>query len=314
MKIVILDRDTLGDVNLGCIEALGQTVIYPKTTGQESIERIKDADVVILNKVKLNEDNLKHAENLKLICVTATGYDNIDTAYCKERKIALCNVPGYSTDSVAQVSVAAVLMLINKLITYRSFVHSGDYTKAGLANKVSPSFNEISALKWGVVGGGNIGMKVAQIASSFGGEVFVCRNKKESPYPLMDINTMCKECDIITLHTPLNETTRNLINRERIASMKDGVVIVNTARGAVCDEAALTEAVKSGKIGGLGVDVYSKEPFDESHPFNEILDHENVVLLPHMAWAARQSRQRCMDIISENINLFFSGKGQNRIV
>ena len=314
MKTVILDRDTLGDVNLGCIEALGETVIYGSTPQETSASRITDADVVILNKVKLNETNLATAKNLKLVCVTATGYDNIDTEYCKEKGIALCNVPGYSTDSVAQVSVAAALMLVNKIITYRSFVHSGNYTKAGLANKVSPSFNEISALKWGVVGGGNIGMKVADIASSFGGEVFVCRRKQEGKYPLMDIDTMCKECDIITLHTPLNDSTRNLINKERIASMKDGVVLVNTARGAVCDEAALTEAVLSGKIGGLGVDVYSAEPFTENHPYNKILENENVVLLPHMAWAAKQSRQRCLDIISVNIEKFFNGEPQNRIV
>ncbi len=314
MKIVILDRDTLGDVNLGCIEALGELEIFKSTSQEQSIERLMDADVAILNKVKLNESNLSTAKNLKLICVTATGYDNIDTAYCKAKGIALCNVPGYSTDSVAQVSVAAVLMLVNKLITYRNFVHSGQYTQAGIANKVSPSFNEISALKWGVVGGGNIGMKVADIAASFGGQVFVCRRKQEGSYPLMDIDTMCKECDIITLHTPLNDSTRNLINKERINSMKDGVIIVNTARGAVCDEAALSEGVKSGKIGGLGVDVYSQEPFSENHPFNEILENENVVLLPHMAWAAKQSRQRCLDIISQNIKLFFEGTPQNRIV
>lgn len=314
MKIVILDRDTLGDVDLTCIENLGQTVVYGSTPQDLSAERLIDADVVILNKVKLNESNLKEAKNLKLICVTATGYDNIDLEYCKKAGIALCNVPGYSTDSVAQVSVAAALMLVNKLITYRNFVHSGQYTKAGIANKVSPSFNEISSLKWGVVGGGNIGMKVADIAASFGGEVFVCRRKQEGIYPLMNIDTMCKECDIITIHTPLNDSTKNLISKERIASMKQGVIIVNTARGAVCDEAALADAVKSGKIGGLSVDVYSKEPFDENHPYNEILKNENVVLLPHMAWAARQSRQRCLDIISVSIQKFFSGTPQHRIV
>lgn len=314
MKIVILDRDTLGDVDLTCIENLGQTVVYGSTPRDLSAERLIDADVVILNKVKLNESNLKEAKNLKLICVTATGYDNIDIEYCKKAGIALCNVPGYSTDSVAQVSVAAALSLAVNLFAYRNYVHSGQYTKAGLANHVTPSFNEISSLKWGVVGGGNIGMKVADIAASFGGEVFVCRRKQEGNYPLMDIDTMCKECDIITIHTPLNDSTKNFISRERIASMKQGVIIVNTARGAVCDEAALADAVKSGKIGGLSVDVYSKEPFDENHPYNEILENENVVLLPHMAWAARQSRQRCLDIISVNIQKFFAGNPQHRIV
>ena len=314
MKIVILDRDTLGDIDLACIEKLGQTVVYGSTPQEDSAARIEDADVVILNKVKLNESNLKTAKNLKLICVTATGYDNIDTQYCKSAGIALCNVPGYSTDSVAQVSVAAALSLAVNLISYRNYVHSGQYTKAGLANHVSPSFNEISSLKWGVVGGGNIGMKVADIASSFGGKVFVCRRKKEGAYPIMDIDTLCRECDIITVHTPLSDSTRNLINEQRIASMKQGVIIVNTARGAVCDEAALTEAVLNGKIGGLGVDVYSAEPFPEDHPFNKILDKDNVMLLPHMAWAAKQSRQRCLDIISVNIEKFFAGQPQNRIV
>lgn len=314
MKIAVLDKSTLGtNIDLSPIQALGETVEYPTTTLEEMTSHINDADVIVVNKIKCNENTLKNVKNLKLICVAATGYDNIDLEYCKNQGIGLCNVPGYSTDSVAQVTVAMAMSLATHLAEYRSVVNSGKYTESGVANCLVPVFHEMSSLVWGVVGGGGIGTKVAEIAKTIGCKVLMCRRKQEGNFPLADVDTICRQCDIISLHIPLSDSTRNLLNRSRIESMKQGAIVINTARGAVADEAALADAAKSEKI-LLGCDVYSVEPFDENHPFYEIKDLDNVLLTPHMAWGAYESRMRCIKIISENIKCFFDGNAQNRIV
>ena len=314
MKIVILDSGTLGaDIDLSPIRSLGEVVEYKFTAPDEVAERLSNADVAVLNKIKLNESNLADAKNLKLICVAATGYDNIDIAYCREREIAVCNVPGYSTDSVAQLSVSMALSLVTHLDEYRSFVHSGEYSRSSSANRLEPVYHEIAGQTWGVVGGGGIGSKVAEIAQALGCRVLLCRRQPEDRYEAADIDRICRECDIISLHVPLSDSTRGMISRERIASMKDGVVIVNTARGAVCDEAAIADGVLSGKIGALGCDVYSTEPFGEDHPFSAILDRPNVCLTPHMAWGSYEARNRCVRRMAENIKEFFAGNVHNRI-
>lgn len=314
MKIAILDKATLGeDIDLSAIRALGKTYEHQGTSPEEMTEHIGDADVIVVNKIKCNESTLESAKNLKLICVAATGYDNIDLEYCKSKGIGLCNVPGYSTDSVAQVTVAMAMNLATHIPEYTRFVSSGKYTMGGVANCLVPVFHEMSAMKWGVVGGGGIGTKVAEIARAIGCDVVVCRRKQEGDFPLADIDTLCRECDIISLHVPLSEETRNLINRERIESMKQGAILVNTARGAVCDEKAVAEAARAGKI-MFGCDVYSVEPFGTEHPFNEIMNLDNVCLTPHMAWGAFESRMRCVRIISDNIRCYFEGAAQNRIV
>ena len=314
MKIVILDSGTLGaDIDLEPIRALGDVIEYKQTLPGEIAERLTDADVAVLNKCKLNRENLADAKNLKLICVAATGYDNIDLPFCRERGIALCNVPGYSTDSVAQLSVSMALSLVTHLDEFRAFVHSGKYSRSGSANRLEPVYREIAGQTWGVVGGGGIGSKVAEIAKALGCRVLLCRRKPEDRYEAADIDRICRECDIISLHVPLTDETRGMISRERIDSMKDGVIIVNTARGAVCDEQAIADAVISGKIGALGCDVYSKEPFGEDHPFSAILERPNVCLTPHMAWGSYEARQRCVRRMAENITEFYKGNDHNRI-
>lgn len=315
MKIAVLDKSTLGaDIDLSPIYALGEVTEFETTSPELVAERIADTEVVIINKIKLNESNLKNAEKLKVICIAATGYDNIDTDYCKIAGIAVCNVPGYSTDSVAQVTLSMALSLITHLKEYERFVNSGEYTKTGIANRLTPVYHELSSLTWGVVGGGGIGMKVAEIADAFGCKVMICRRKQEGRFPVVDIDTLCKESDIISLHIPLSDETRNLINADRIAEMKKNAIVINTARGAVADEKALANAVKEGKIGGLGVDVYSVEPFDKNHPYNEILGFDNVCLTPHMAWGSYEARNRCVKIIAENIESFIKNENKNRIV
>lgn len=315
MKIVILDKSTLGeDIDLSPIYTLGQVEEYPTTDCDDVSARVQDADVIITNKIRLNGETLKGADRLKLICVAATGYDNIDSGYLESKGITLCNVPGYSTDSVAQVTLSMALSLVTHLREYREFVHSGDYSRSGVANKLTPVYHEISSMKWGVVGGGAIGTAVARIASAMGAQVMVCRRKQEGEFPLGDIDTICRECDIISLHIPLSGSTRGILSRERIGTMKKNAVVINTARGAVCDEQALADAIKEGKIGALGVDVYSAEPFPEGHPFCDILGYNNVCLTPHMGWGSAEARARCVNIMAENISLFFAGNTQNRIV
>ncbi len=315
MKITVLDKSTLGeDIDLSPIYALGEVDEYETTSPEYVAERIVDSEVVIINKIKLNEGNLKNAEKLKVICVAATGYDNIDTAYCKNAGIALCNVPGYSTDSVAQVTLSMALSLVTHLKEYEGYVRSGKYSQSGVANKLTPVYHELSSLTWGVVGGGGIGTKVAEIAEAFGCKVLMCRRKQEGKFNLADIDTICKECDIISLHIPLSDETRNLINTDRIRSMKKSTIVINTARGAVTDEKALAEAIKNDLIGGLGVDVYSVEPFPADHPYTEILNYDNVCFTPHMAWGSFEARNRCIRKIAENIESFYNGENKNRIV
>ena len=315
MKIAILDIATLGeDIVLDPVREVGETMEH-KTTAPEDISvRLRDAEVVIVNKIKLNESNLCDAKKLKLICVAATGYDNIDTEYCKRRGIALCNVPGYSTESVAQLTLAVGLNLIHHLTSYRSFVHSGAYSRSGVANRLTPVYHELSSLTWGIVGGGAIGSKVAQLVAPFGCRILVCRRKKEDRYEQVDIEELCRRSDVISLHVPLSDSTRGMIGERELSLMKPDAILINMARGAVTDEEALTRAVEEGRLGGLGVDVYSKEPFDVTHPFTRILDRENVCFTPHMAWGAQEARCRCMEVIARNISAFFTGKNLNRIV
>ena len=315
MKIIILDSATLGeDIDLSPIYAVGEVTEYKSTALSELTERIKNAEAIVVNKIRLGEKELKDAEALKLICVTATGYDNIDTRYCKDRGIALCNVPAYSTDSVAQVTAAMALSLVCHLKEYSEFVSSGEYSTSGVANRLIPVYREISSMTWGVVGGGAIGSRVAEIATALGAKVIICRRQPDDRYENVSIDELCERSDIISLHIPLTDETRGIISRVRIEKMKNSAIIINSARGAVTDEDALAEAILEDRIGGLAVDVYSTEPFGKDHPFNKILDKSNVILTPHMAWGAAEARARCVNTIANNIICFIDQKRVNRIV
>ncbi|MBE7037712.1 MAG: hydroxyacid dehydrogenase [Ruminococcaceae bacterium] len=315
MNITVLDVATLGnDLNFDSVHKFGDVKFYDVTMQEDVIERIKDAEVLILNKVKLNKENLPYAKKLKLICITATGFDNVDVEYCREHNIAVCNVIGYSTDSVVQLTLAMVFSLATHLDVYNSFVKSGDYTNSNMFNRVTPVFYELANLTWGVVGLGNIGGKVANVAKALGCNVIAYKRKKVDEFECVDIDTLCEKSDIITLHTPLNEKTYHLINEDRIKKMKKNVILVNVARGNVVDEEAVCQAVMDGKIGALGVDVFSVEPMQKNSPYQKILDKDNVVFTPHMAWGAFDARQRCIDEISKNIESFINGEKRSRVV
>ena len=279
---------------------------------KEIEQRTKGFDVIITNKLKLNRETLGSSIP-KLICVTATGYDNIDIAFCRENNIAVCNIVGYSTDSVAQLTVAMVLNLCTHIPEYTDFVNSGNYSKSNAANRLSPTYYELNGKTWGIVGFGNIGKKVATIAQSFGCNILVNKKTPVDGFNCVNLKTLFQNSDIITVHTPLNDSTINLINREMIDLMKSNAILVNVARGAVCDEQALADAILDKKIAGLGVDVYTKEPFAENHPFNKLLGLPNVCLTPHMAWGAYEARMRCITEISENIKAFKNGQKRNRV-
>lgn len=316
MKICVLDAATLGDdLDMSALCELGEVDIYQYTDNTNIAERVRDTDVIIINKVKLNADNLCYAKNLKLICIAATGYDNIDVNYCRDHSIAVCNVKGYSTNSVAQITVSMVLSLISHLNEYNSFVNEGKYSESNSANRLTPVYHEISGMTWGIVGYGNIGKGVGAVAKALGCKVLACKRNPDGDDTVeyTDIDTLCQKSDIITVHTPLSDSTRGLINAQRIASMKDTAILVNVARGAVTDESAIAEAIKSGKIGAFGCDVYSTEPFGKNHPFYEIKDFPNVCLTPHMAWGAYEARVRCLNEIIKNIKLFFAGEIHSRV-
>lgn len=314
MKIVFLDALTLGeDIDLSSFSELGELEIYPTSTQEQIAKRICDCDVAITNKLKLNESNLSDAKNLKLICVTATGFDNIDVSYAKSRGIGVCNVVGYSTSNVAQITLGMALDLINKTTEYRESVSSGRYSECGVANILAPTYHEIDKKTWGIIGFGNIGKKVGLVAEALGCKILVNKREAIDGFECVDVDTVCRECDIISIHTPLNDGTRALINAERIASMKDGVILINVARGAVTDERAIADAVKSGKMGGFGCDVYSSEPFGMDHPFFEIKDYDNVILTPHMAWGSYEARVRLCNEVKKNITSYFGGEIRNRI-
>lgn len=314
MKITLLDAATLGyDMDFDKLGRFGELEVYQTTPSDKIEERISNSDIVIVNKVRLDGAVLKNARRVRLICEAATGYDNIDIEWCAAHGIAVSNVVGYSSDSVAQITVATVLSLVSHLNEYSNFVSDGSYSRSGVATRISPTYREISGAVWGIVGYGNIGLRVAEVAKALGCQVIVCKNTPVEGIECVDINELCKRSDIITLHTPLNDSTRGLIGREQIGLMKKTAIVVNESRGAVVDEEALAEAVKDGRIAGLGSDVYSVEPFSESHPYYEIKDRENVCFTPHMAWGAYEARERCLNEISKNILAFINGNRRNRV-
>ena len=314
MKIVVLDRSSLGnDTPLIGLERFGEVVIYDKTTPEQLSARVCDADVLVLNKVKITEDTFKAATSLKLICIFATGFDNVDLTAAVAHGVGVCNVPGYSTDSVALFTLATVLALYTHLGEYNGYVISGKYTASGVPNCLTPVYHEISGKTWGIIGLGNIGRAVAKVAEALGARVIANKRTPVDDYECVDIDTLCREADIITIHCPLNDASRGLINEERIALMKKNVVIVNEARGAVVDEHDIAEAIKKGTIGAFGSDVYSIEPFGKDHPFYEIKEYSNVLLTPHAAWGSYESRVRCINIICDNIAAFIEGERKNRV-
>ena len=314
MKIVILDRATLGeDTPLSGLDKFGEVVCYRESSPDEGILRSLDADVIIINKFKITRQLIEKAKKLKLICVFATGYDNIDIEAAKEFGVGVCNVPGYSTDSVTLFTVSTVLALSSHLIEYNEYVKSGEYSNSGVANKLTPVYHDINGKTWGIIGYGNIGRSVGRVAEALGAKVLVYKRTPVDNANVVSIDKLCSESDIITVHCPLNDESRGLINEEKLKLMKPSVILVNEARGAVLDEEAVAKAVEEGKIAAFGCDVYSQEPFPKKHPYYRIMDRKNVLLTPHSAWGSYEAREKCINLIADNISSFISKETLNRV-
>lgn len=315
MKIKILDAATLGsDIDLSLFYELGDTEIFSLTPREELCSRVADAEVCIINKVRFDREVIDAAKNLRLICVAATGYDNIDTAYCAERGIAVCNVAGYSSNSVSQLTVAMVLSAATNLPAFRASVADGTYSRGNVQNILTPVYHELCGKTWGIIGYGGIGRKVGAVAEALGCRVVVNKRIPTDDAECLSLDALLAVSDIVTVHVPLTDRTRGMIGEHELSIMKDGVILVNVARGAVLDEEAVRAAVESGKLGFFGCDVYSTEPMPESHPYYRIRSRDNVCLTPHMAWGAYEARERCMNEIKKNIRAFLDGERRNRIV
>lgn len=314
MKIAVLDAATLGaDIDLSPLAALGEVIAYDSTAPDEVALRLADADVAVVNKIKMNEATLGNSPHISQICVTATGFDNIDLAYCRAHGIAVCNVVGYSTDSVAQITVAMALSLFSHLPAHAETVRSGAYTAGGVANCLVPTYHELAGKTWGIVGYGNIGRRVGLVAAAFGCRVIATKRTPCDGVTCVSLDTLCREADIISVHLPLSPQTKGIIGARELSLMKPDAILINVARGAVVDEDALAAAVLGGKLGGIGIDVYSTEPLSESHPLYALRERENVLLTPHMAWGAIEARARCVAEVAANIAAFFGGERRNRL-
>lgn len=315
MKIVVLERNSVGiDVSVEELKKLGDTTIYPNTTAADVKEKVKEAEIIVANKAPLNEDTLKDAANVKLICEFATGYDNVDLTYCKKRGIKVANVVNYSTDAVAQHTFALCFYVLEKLRHYDEYVKSGAYGAQDRFSNFDIPFTEISGKTWGIIGMGNIGKKVASIAEAFGCKVIFYSTSENSActeYERVDFNTLLSESDFLSIHCPLSEKTRNLINLEALKKMKKSAVLINVARGPVVNDGDLYTALMEEYIAGAGLDVLGEEPIKESNPLSKIMDSDKLIITPHLAWASIEARTRCVSETCKNIEAFLKGEDRN---
>lgn len=312
MKIVLLDASTLGQVNnLQKIEKFGSITSFGSTSPEQTVERSKDADIILTNKVILDKTTLDQLPNLKLICITATGMNNVDLDFAKEKGIVVKNAVGYSTHSVSQVTFSMVLRLLSNLCQYDAYVKSRDYASSPIFTHLSNGFDEIHGKKWGIIGMGNIGRDVAKIATAFGAEVCYHSTsgvKRDEGYKQVELDYLLKNSDIISIHSPLNDATANLIDTKQLNTMKHNAILINVARGGIVNEKALVTALNENRIAGAGVDVFTNEPIEEKSPFFEVTNQNKIVLSPHIAWASTEARQNLIEKVVENIENFINDK------
>jgi glycerate dehydrogenase len=310
MKIVFLDVKTVGDVpNLHLFEQFGEVVYYQTTSPEQTLERINGADIVIINKVVLNEKAIEGASNLKLICVSATGTNNVDKAAAFKRGIPVKNVSDYSSASVAQGTYALLLQLLNNIPYFDAYVKSGAYAQSDIFTHLEKSFWELNGKRFGIIGLGNIGRKVAKIAEAFGAEVVYYSASGQSylqPYERLNLEDLLGTSDVISIHAPLNEYTFNLITYDRLLKMKRSAILINAGRGGIVNEADLARALDDGVIAGAGVDVFEKEPISLENPLLHIKHKERLATTPHSIWASIESRTALIEKVALNIKQFIT--------
>jgi glycerate dehydrogenase len=315
-KIVVLDGKTLGNVDYIKLNEFGEVIYYDLTLKEEVADRVKDANIVLTNKVLLNEENLRGADSLELICEMATGYNNIDINYAKEKNIAVTNVNGYSTTTVAQHTFAMLLHLYDNISYFDNFIKSGEYSKSGMFTNIQVPYKDLCGKIWGIVGLGNIGKRVAKIAQAFGARVVyysTSGKNADSDYARVEFDSLLKQCDIISIHAPLNEKTEGLIDYEAFTKMKKDSVLINVGRGPIVVDEDLARAIDEEIIGGAAVDVFKVEPISVENPLLKIKNKERLVLTPHIAWASVEARNRLFTDLLENISAYNRGEKRNRV-
>ena len=310
MKIVFLDAKTIGDdIDLSAYDTLGEVVKYSFSQPEEVPERAADADVLIVNKIRIDEAAVGRAAHLKLVCVTATGTNNLDKDYLERRGIAWRNVADYSTQSVAQHTFAMLFFLLEKLRYYDDYVKEGRYINDTVFTHFAEHFYELKGKTWGIIGLGNIGRRVAAIAEAFGAEVIYTSPSGSAPqegYHQVDLDTLLAESDIISVHAPLNQYTENLIDQNTLKKMKKTCIFLNLGRGPIVNEQDLADALMQGEIAAAGLDVLCQEPMSSGNPLMAIKDSRKLFITPHIGWASVESRTRLMDIIFHQIKEFFA--------
>ena len=314
MKIINLDARALnpGDLSWDVLNQFGEVTLYQKTESDaQAIERIGDHEIVLTNKVPITESLLRACPNIRLICIQATGYNIVDTAACAKRGIPVCNVPDYGTAAVAQFTLALMLELCHRIGLHDAAVHEGKWCRMTNFCFWDTPQMELGGKTLGIIGFGRIGQATAKLAQAFGMKVIACSRSRREDDPAVeyvDLDTLLARSDFVSLHCPLSEGNTHLINANTIQKMKDGAILINTARGSLLNENAVADALTSGKLSAAAVDVVSEEPMNQENP---LLTAPNCIITPHIAWAPKESRQRLLDCVVENIRGFLSGKPQN---
>lgn len=314
MKLVFLDAATMGgDIDLGPLRQFGDLTVYDNTQPIDVIPCIEQADIVLVNKVILGKTQLQAARNLKLICVAATGLDPIDLDFAAEKGIAVKNVAGYSTDSVAQTAFLHILCCMQQGPYFNEYAHSEAYPASGLPTHFGGRyFHELSGKRLGIIGLGAIGRKVAAIASAFGMEVvyYSTRGEERSGglYRRLGLEELLQTSDLVTIHAPLNDKTRGLIGKAGLDKMKASAYLFNLGRGAIVDECALVEALNKNRLAGAGIDVFSTEPLPADHCYRRVKDKSKLFLTPHIAWASIEARRRLVAMMAENISRYIASR------
>ena len=318
MKLVVLDSYAAvsNDLSLDCLNEFSTDImVYDRTKPHETVARIGDAEIIIVNKTVLNKEVLSQCPNVKYIGLFATGYNNIDVEYARERGIVVANAPGYSTSGVAQLTFALILHFYNLVAKHNDEVHSDKWQNCDDFCFYDRSISEIYDKSIGLIGFGSIGKAVAKIAQAFGMKVLVFSRTKYSEFEsdtlkFVDFDSLLKNSDIVSIHCPLFPETTKLINKQALDKMKPNAILINTARGAVIDEQAVSDALNQGRIAGAGIDVVSVEPISADNP---LLTAKNCVITPHIAWAGKETRKRLIGIVSDNIRAFSKGNPLNNV-
>ena len=310
MNIVILDRKTLGlDIDMSIFDTLGIVKSYDITKPDETIQRLKDADIVITNKVVISKEVMENT-NLKLICISATGMNNVNLEFAKQKNIEVKNVAGYSSSSVVQLAFSMIFQIIQKLDYYKKYVDEGNWQKSEIFTHIDKPFFELDGKKVGIIGLGDIGRNFAKKAKAFDCEIVyfsTSGNNSNNEYKRVELKELLLTCDIISIHCPLNENTKDLLNYENMKNIKDGAILINLGRGGIINEVDLAKIIDEKEI-YCGIDVVSVEPILESNPLLNVKNKHRLLLTPHIGWASIEARNRLVSMVAKNIEEFISQK------